>query len=589
MIGWNAMELRNWDPAAYASGHQTSLFRCCLLRRLYSYDGHPGDEGGAEVRPDLAIGMPEVSADGLTWTIRMREGLRYAPPYEDREIVARDVVEALERQAALTRRAADHPDVVVPDLGWGLYFSPIVGYDEMSEGLAPTISGLETPDDQTLVVHLETPTGDLADRLATSAAAPLPPGAADGRDDDYYRFLVASGPYMLEGADEAESGEALQPRRHPGWRPFTVLVRNPSWDPATDPLRAAYPARIEFSLLPPTQDTREVHEQYERIAAELEAGTTDVVPNPPASLVRAVEGGELAGRIVTERSNEQLYHPLNLGVPPFDDVHVRRAVNLAVDRSALRVPWQRLVDAPLALSWHMVPASVQGYRIPDTWRPSWAEDTPDTGDPRAARSEMARSRYDADGDGRCDGEVCRVWTVRSEYDLAPTFVAMRRAFAEVGLTLEVERATVGRWWRLVSEPAGGLPLWVDAQWASDYPNASTTFLPLFFGGSLAASNNTAFSLLGASPSQLEAWGYDVADVPSIDARIERCQTMSATDASACWTDLDVYLMEEVVPAIPVGTWDQTRLLSDRVVAYSFDQSTNLPAYDRIALAPEGGG
>ena len=59
----------------------------------------PTAEGGAELRPDLAAGFPEVSSDGLRWTFRLREGLRYAPPFEDTEIVAADLVRALERAA----------------------------------------------------------------------------------------------------------------------------------------------------------------------------------------------------------------------------------------------------------------------------------------------------------------------------------------------------------------------------------------------------------------------------------------------------------------------------------------------------------
>ena len=582
LSGANAWEFRNWDPATYASGHQNALFRCCLLRRLYSYPGRPGDEGGSVPQPDLATAMPEVSGDGLTWTIGMKEGLRYAPPYDDREIVAGDVVEALLRQAALTRRASTEPDLVAPDLGWGAYFSPIAGYDDVVAGSATTISGLETPDDHTLVVHLREPTGDLTDLLATSASAPLPPGVADGHDGDYFRFLVASGPYMVEGSDDVEPGEPIQPMRGHGWEPFTILERNPSWDSTTDAVRAAYPDRIEFVLLPVGYI-----KHFERLVRGVQEGTIDVVANPPRSVVRATERGEIAGRIVAERANEQLYYPMNAAVPPFDDVHVRRAVNLAIDRDALRAAWLPAVDSPLALTWHMVPASVQGYRVPDTWRPSWGTGVPDAGDPRAAREEMARSRYDEDGDGRCDGDACRVWSVRSPFSLAGTWHETRRALATVGVILDVRQVSAGRWWRFVSEPAHRLPLVVDIVWQSDYPNATTSFLPLYSGRSITAVGNDNFSLIGASPGRLRSWGYDVQEVPSIDDRIARCRAMTGAEGSVCWTDLDIYLMEEITPAIPVGSWDRTLLLSDRIVAYSFDQSTNWLAYDRIALAPNG--
>src|SRR5262245_10079358 len=44
------------DPANYSSFAAWELARCCLLRTLYSHNGKAAEEGGAEVRPDLAQG-----------------------------------------------------------------------------------------------------------------------------------------------------------------------------------------------------------------------------------------------------------------------------------------------------------------------------------------------------------------------------------------------------------------------------------------------------------------------------------------------------------------------------------------------------
>ena len=48
------------DPQRYYWGSAWELFRCCLLRTLYSYNGKPTEEGVPELRPDLAVG-PAVS------------------------------------------------------------------------------------------------------------------------------------------------------------------------------------------------------------------------------------------------------------------------------------------------------------------------------------------------------------------------------------------------------------------------------------------------------------------------------------------------------------------------------------------------
>ncbi|HEX5950508.1 MAG TPA: ABC transporter substrate-binding protein, partial [Actinomycetota bacterium] len=126
-----------------------------------SYSGRSAVEGGADLRADLASEPPVVSEDGLTWTFRIKEGLRYAPPFDDVEIVAADFVRAIERLGT--------PDAL-PSPGYGgnyaFYFDAIDGVDRFAAGSAASIRGLETPDPHTLVVRLTTPTSDLPDRFS---------------------------------------------------------------------------------------------------------------------------------------------------------------------------------------------------------------------------------------------------------------------------------------------------------------------------------------------------------------------------------------------------------------------------------------
>jgi peptide/nickel transport system substrate-binding protein len=225
------------DPQRFAFATY-DLHRCCLLRMLLSYSGQPTEAGGAVLRPDLAKTLPRVSADGLTWTFRLKSGIRYAPPFGDREIVAPDVIRALER--ALRASTSDYVG----------YYALIEGARAYAAGRADSISGLEAPDPTTLVVHLTRPWGTLGANMALSAAAPIPPGAAEGHQD-YGRFLVASGPYMIEGSEKLDF--SLPPGRQKpvsGFQPrrALTLVRNPSWDSSSDPLRPAYVDRIEITV-----------------------------------------------------------------------------------------------------------------------------------------------------------------------------------------------------------------------------------------------------------------------------------------------------------------------------------------------------
>jgi hypothetical protein len=53
----------------------------------------------------------------------------------------------------------------------------------------------------------------------------------------------------------------------------------------------------------------------------------------------------------------------------------------------------------------------------------------------------------------------------------------------------------------------------------------------------------------------------------------------------CWAEFDQYLTTEVVSRVPYILTEHAQVVSERVVAYSFDQFSGLPALDRIALAP----
>ena len=87
------------------------LARGCLhglLRTLLSYRGAPTDQGGTILHPDLAASLPTVSAEGRTWTFRVKSGLHYAPPLNQVEITARDIIRALERAANLKASAGGY-------------------------------------------------------------------------------------------------------------------------------------------------------------------------------------------------------------------------------------------------------------------------------------------------------------------------------------------------------------------------------------------------------------------------------------------------------------------------------------------------
>lgn len=537
-----------WDPAFFWSFNP--LFRCCLVRTLLSYNGRPTEEGGAELRPDLAVALPDISADGLTWTFHLKPGIHYAPPLEDRTVEARDFVTGFEH-------ALRYGEPLLEG---------IVGVTEFLEGTADTIAGLETPDSLTLVVRLDAPAGDLGNRLATSPAAPLPAEALAGREDaDYNGFLVASGPYMYEGADSLrlDDPEALSiwAGREDG---PVALVRNPSWDPATDPLRAALVDRIEAVFV----------ESPEAAAELVESGAADIMgePAPLATAERFLADPELRDRVFTQAAARVHYMAMNLALPPFDDIHVRRAVNFAIDRASVATAMQEARQQLASPAHHLIPDMLENNLLLG-YAPYGSGG--DDGDLEAAREEMRASAYDADGDGSCDAEVCAALSAGFDPGLTTVYDVVAANLRQIGIELEPTELDV-------FDPRNRVASAVAIGWGADVPHAAN-FAFLFQGPGRDPSGLTNLSLLGAAPDQLADWGYQITDVPALDGRVDPCLSAVGSDGFQCWAELDQLLMERVVALAPLGFGTNAWIVSERVAAFSPDSNGVGPAIDQIQL------
>ena len=313
----------NFDPTGEYLGDAHGIFSNLLIRTLMGFRHVAGSEGN-ELIPDLAEAEPEISADGLTYTFRIRSGVEFAPPV-NRPVTSADVVYAFKRIGT--------PSLVAQ---YGFYYNVIEGMEEFTEkgGLAAEgrneISGITTPDERTVVFTLTEPTGDFLYRLAMPATGPIPEEVARCflQAGEYGRFLVSSGPYMLEGSDglDASSCEAMKPLA--GFNPnqHLRLVRNPNYDPATDTKEARenFFDRFELTLNTNAQDI------FDRLkAGQLE---TSIAPEPPDDVREYTQSDDLKQNYHTNPGDRTWYITMNLTQPPFDDIHVRKAMNWIMDK-----------------------------------------------------------------------------------------------------------------------------------------------------------------------------------------------------------------------------------------------------------------
>lgn len=120
----------------------------------------------------------------------------------------------------------------------------------------------------------------------------------------------------------------------------------------------------------------------------------------------------------------------------------------------------------------------------------------------------------------------------------------------------------------------------------DFPGAGAFVTPLVAREGLPSCCN--YSLVGATPEELQEWGYSVTSVPTVEEKVSECHPLVGDDQIRCWAELDQHLMEQVVPWVPLFLPNNVYIVSPRVVATSFDQFATLPALDRIALSRRNG-
>jgi peptide/nickel transport system substrate-binding protein len=542
------------------------FYHCCLLRTLVTTPPTTADNGGNELVPDLATDLPEVSEDGLTYTFTIRDGVSYAPPYDDTEIVAQDFINAMEREA--------DPKV---GAGYPFYYSVIEGFDDFSEGKADTISGMNAVDDKTLEITLSRPAGDFPFRMMMPASAPIPDGADEGHEKDYGRFLISSGPYMFEGSDEAEQPPA---EPFPGYVPgrSIVLVRNPSWSEEVDDIRSANLDRMEFQIGLTTEDM-----QNKITNGELDLNVDGV---PPPQVIQEYQADpEREDQVVSYSGDGGYYMSLNLAEPPFDDVHVRKALNLAADKAGLlQIRGGPLFGEP---AHHIMYDDILNGLLAD-YDPYATPN--DQGDIEAAKAEMAQSKYDTNGDGVCDDPSCQ--DIVSANDEADPYADQAALFQQnvepLGITLDVtsfERTTM---YDKCNDPGAHVALCMGAGWFKDYADATTFGEPLFGSVAIGPDSCCNYGLVGAPSDLLEEHGYEVTEVPSVDDLHAECDTLPIGDERfQCWADYDRTLTEEIVPWVLINYAREVFVYGDRIVNWDYDQFSSLPSYSELALV--GGG
>jgi peptide/nickel transport system substrate-binding protein len=571
-VGWEQSfgALDNFDPTGEYLGNWQGIATNLLIRTLVGYPHLPGGPGNVLI-PDIATVVPSVanggiSKNGLTYTFHLKTGIKFGPPL-NRAVTSADFVTAL-------KRLADPND----GQEYGFYYTPIQGF---TSGKGKTLSGVSTPNASTLVIHLTQPTGDFLYRMAMPATGPMPASITDcfeGQAGKYGQDLVSTGPYMIAGMDKVTASPCSAIKPASGFDGSTIydLVRNPDYNPSTDHFRKNYIDEFKFMVDASADDI------YNKIDnGQLDFAVSSI---PPQEIQKYCTPGHYSPQCHVNSGDRTWYMPMTLTTPPFDDIHVRKAMNWIMDKHSLVQAWGGSTLG--SVSNHIIPDNVFSNQL-NKYRPYGT--VGDTGSTEKAKAAMKGSKYDTKNDGMCDAPQCKnvllvVDTRLVDTKMLPIIVADA---AKIGITFK-QRVVNGAYPTLGS-PANGVALSERPGWGKDYADASTFFIPLFASYDIIKSGNPNYSLVGLTPKIGKAVGAvgTLTGVPSIDSQIATCQKLVDTETSPartkCWEDLDKYTMTKVVPWIPYLSAHVVVITSKNLTNYRFDQSFTTPAYSVLSV------
>ena len=276
-------------------------------RSLVTYRSEPG-AAGLQLVPDLATSLGKVSDHGSTWTYHLRSGIRF----EDGTIVtSQDVKYAVERSFArgVLPLGPSYFSILLKDPS---YPGP---YKDQTPGKLG-LTSVTTPDPATIVFHLQRPFSEFDYVVALPQTVPVPP--TKDRGANYQLHPMSTGPYKFQSYQLDKQ--------------FT-LVRNPYWNPATDPNRKRLASRIVVNLNvnPDMVDANLIHN-----FAQVNLDGTGVQAAARAQVLTSPALKSNADDVPTDLL---WFTYINTKVKPLDDVHCRRAVEYAADKTAFQTAY----------------------------------------------------------------------------------------------------------------------------------------------------------------------------------------------------------------------------------------------------------
>ncbi|BDA86426.1 peptide ABC transporter substrate-binding protein [Aureimonas sp. SA4125] len=494
------------DPAIGYDWQNWSMIKS-LFDGLMDYE-----PGTTTLRPGLAESY-EISPDGKTFTFVLREGVKF---HNGRVMTAEDVKYSLDR--------VTNPKTQSPGAG---FFGAIAGFDAMADGTAESLSGVTTPDAKTVKIELSRPDATFLHVMGLNFASVVPKEAVDAAGADFGRQPVGTGAFSLA---EWTLGQRVVFKKNPDyWRANVPSLDGITFEIGQEPIVAMLRLQngeidIPGDGIPP-------------------AKFTEVMGNPETA-ERVVEGGQLHTGYIT----------MNTRMKPFDDVKVRQAVNMAINKDRI----VQIINGRAVPANQPLPPSMPGY-VKDFAGYKY--------DVAAAKALLAEAGHE----GGFETELFVANT-----DPQPRIAqAIQQDLAAIGIKASIQSLAQANVIAAGGAPEGAAMIWSGGMgWIADFPDPSNFYGPI----------------LGCAGAVEGGWNWSWYCNEALDKKAVEADSIAdparAEERFKLWGEIYTAIMADA-PWVPVFNEQRYTIKSARMTGADalFVDPVNIPVnYDYVSVS-----
>ncbi|WP_127356738.1 ABC transporter substrate-binding protein [Actinacidiphila soli] len=474
------------DPAQQYVSDQLSV-SALYARTLTGYKIDP-KTGKTILVGDLATNTGKQSDGGKTWTYTLKDGLKFD---DGTPITSTDIKYSIERlYASFETQGPQYIQswLYGPDYR-KLYTGPYTG-----KSIPDTI--LAAPNSKTIVFHFKSAHADAPYAMAMPVTAPV----EKSKDDKaaYNNHPVSSGPYKISSY---QPGKSL------------TFVRNPYWDPKTDPIRNAYPDSWNFQLgiqQPGLTQRIMAGSGTDKNALDL-SGVAD--PSQMTSL--------LSSKYKSRTINQ--YQPyvetLNINTKRITDVRVRQAIAYAFPMSQVQQAFGGAAQGDLGTT--LLSPTIEGWKKYDPF-----------GKLAKPTGDIAKAQQLLKAAGQPHPKLVYAYANTPKWQAISLTVA--NALQKAGFQVVRKAIDPTSYYTVVGKVNNQYDIYRTG-WGADWPNASTVVPPTMDGRNLQDGTNN----------------YSFLNDPHINSEIDRIQKETdLTKQAADWEALSEYALQHDTAQVP---------------------------------------